>query len=196
MFEERGEWPSAGKASQFLHFHQHQNTLTDVYGKNLNYIDLTSDDTDEELEGNSNDGILVENEEEYWRNAVENPTSNDRKDLAWLLKGGPMSTKTKLAHLVVTFKYRGHGTSMADLKHAHQIPSWRPCNNSSVNFLCDCLRQTAEEVGWGRGNPRMICIGHPCFGIITVGQDNIKDWYRIYGCSLGKRCPRGFCVHI
>ena len=48
----------------------------------------------------------------------------------------------------------------------------------------------------------MVCIGHPCFGIIIdgplskFGQNDIKDWFRIYGCSHGELCPRGFCVHI
>ena len=65
----------------------------------------------------------AEDEEEHWHNQIEHLPTHNRKDLAWLTKNGSLDIKIKLAHLVVAFKYRGHRTSLADLKRVAASPA-------------------------------------------------------------------------
>ena len=43
-------------------------------------------------------------------------------------------------------------------------------------------------MGRGRGNPKKICIGHPCFGIILdrpaneYSEAERAHWFQAYGC--------------
>ena len=114
-----------------------------------------------------------------------------------LLVNVKANSKYKLAYLVVASKYKGHGTAMSDLKKKHGIPESDPCNNGMVDFLCDCPKQAAVDL-----DSKTICIGHPCFGVTTVkslkelGQEEENTWFKVFGCKLGRHCPRGYCTHV
>ncbi len=151
---------------------------------------------------NSYNNNMIEDEEEYWYHNIVRLTDYGQKDLSWLLHDAPLSTVYKLAYMVVAFKYRGHGTAMSDLKKKGGFPISDPCTDKLLEYLCDCREQAAMDIGRGRQNPKVVCIGHPCFGITTdkpsseLGQEEERIWFKVFGCSKGQHCPRGYCTHI
>ena len=91
---------------------------------------------------------------------------------------------------------------MVDLKARTGTPRITPCTVPLSNALCDCPDNAAYDIGRGRGNPRKICLGHNCWGLTLnvplqeIDKGKVEEWIDQYGCSLGRKCPRGFCVHI
>ena len=99
------------------------------------------------------------------------PDPGQRKDLSWIMAGLRASyqadARTKLTMVALAYRYTGHGTSMKELKAvAHYTQSTL---TSQTIYVRDSRFSTAAtDMGRGRGDPRAVCIGHPCFNLVLT----------------------------
>ena len=147
--------------------------------------------------------VNISDEEEYYDAPTPGPSVGERRDLAWLNSSNhPEDRKAKMAMIAVASRFFGHGTAATILKTNTGQSNRVPCSTPLITSICDCFRMSAKDMGRGRGNPKLVCIGHPCFGIILdrpadeFSVEEREQWVENNGCELGAECPQGFCVHI